>query len=245
MHALQIMIGEEQHSLLNFPGRPKALLDRTVAKIFQVETRYVNRAVARNQERFPDDFCFELNKQEIDFLKSHFGISNSREFNRAKPKAFTAEGCNMIAMLLRSDIAVKRSVQIIRAFTTYEQSGYQPPLSQNNIPEIVSSEILGERHLIRAVVNEIDFLKSGMHSMQQRLEMLEKLLGVQDGSAKITDDQAEQLSKIVKKKTQNRKQVYQIWREFKQHFALTRYSDLPTERFDDAVQWLDEFCFVV
>lgn len=108
MHTLQIIIGDEQHPLLSFPGRPKALLDRSVAKIFQVETRYVNRAVSRNQERFPDDFCFELNKQEINFLKSHFGISNSREFNRAKPKAFTAEGCNMVAMLLRSDIAVKR-----------------------------------------------------------------------------------------------------------------------------------------
>ncbi|WP_372365134.1 ORF6N domain-containing protein [Candidatus Uabimicrobium sp. HlEnr_7] len=242
MHALQILVDEEQHTLLNFPGRPKALLDRTVAKLFQVETRYVNRAVARNPERFPDDFCFELNKQEINFLKSHFGISNSREFNRAKPKAFSAEGCNMVAMLLRSDIAVKRSVQIIRAFTMYEKFGKQ---QESNLPQMISSEIVGERHLIRAVVNEIDFLKQGIHSMQNRLCALENLLGVRCEDTAITEERAQELRAIVKAKAKNRKQMYRIWLEFKQHFELTKYSDLPLRKFDSAVEWLNKYEFSI
>ncbi len=141
MEALTVTIETQSYPVLELPGRPKALLDKTVAELFQTETRLVNRAVARNPEKFPDDFCFELTDAEVQILKSQIGISNSwdneetkishstfvasdsRAFNRSNPKAFTHLGCNMLATILKSPIAIQRAILIIRAFTTLENSG--------------------------------------------------------------------------------------------------------------------------
>ena len=68
----------------------QVLIDRDLAYIYQVEVKQMNRQVKRNIERFPDDFMFQLSKEEYDSLKYHFGTSNKRGgYRRALPYAFT------------------------------------------------------------------------------------------------------------------------------------------------------------
>lgn len=77
----------------------------------------MNRQVKRNIERFPEDFMFQITKEEFNSLKCQNGISNSRGGDRSLPYAFTEQGVSMLAGLLRSSIAINANIAIIRAFT--------------------------------------------------------------------------------------------------------------------------------
>ena len=95
----------------------QVLIDRDLAALYQVEVKQMNRQVKRNKERFPEDFMFQLTKEELASLKCHFGTSNSRGGDRrALPYAFTQQGIGMLSGLLRSEIAIKTNVKIMRAF---------------------------------------------------------------------------------------------------------------------------------
>lgn len=94
----------------------QVILDRDLAMLYQVEVAQMNRQVKRNIERFPEDFMFQLTKNEWDNLKCQNGISNSRGGDRSLPYAFTEQGISMLAGLLRSTIAIEANIRIIRAF---------------------------------------------------------------------------------------------------------------------------------
>ena len=95
----------------------QVILDRDLARLYDVEVSQMNRQVKRNIERFPEDFMFQITKEELNGLKCHFGISNSRGGDRSLPYAFTEQGVSMLAGLLRSSIAINANIAIIRAFT--------------------------------------------------------------------------------------------------------------------------------
>lgn len=95
----------------------QVMLDRDLAKLYGVENRVLNQAVKRNISRFPSDFMFELSKEEFNDWKSQVVISNSDKMGLRKiPNVFTEQGVSMLSAILKSDIAIERSVQIIRAF---------------------------------------------------------------------------------------------------------------------------------
>ncbi|MCK5760472.1 MAG: ORF6N domain-containing protein [Candidatus Delongbacteria bacterium] len=95
----------------------QVMLDRDLAELYCVETRVLNQAVKRNIERFPKEFCFLLNNLEVTEWRSQFVMSNSIKIGlRWKPYAFTQEGIAMLAGVLRSEIAIKMSIQIIKTF---------------------------------------------------------------------------------------------------------------------------------
>jgi len=84
-----------------------------------VETSTLNRAVKRNISRFPDDFCFQLTKEEHENLKCQNGMSSlASEYGgrRTLPYAFTEQGISMLSSVLRSEVAVATSIGIMRAF---------------------------------------------------------------------------------------------------------------------------------
>ena len=110
-----------QRKIFEIRGQ-KVILDRDLAALYQVETRVLNQAVKRNIERFPEDFMFQLTKEEWQILKSQLVISNGYGGQRYLPYAFTEHGVVMLASLLRSEIAVKMSVQITRAFVAMRQT---------------------------------------------------------------------------------------------------------------------------
>ncbi|HPB02014.1 MAG: ORF6N domain-containing protein [Bacteroidales bacterium] len=106
-----------QERILTIRG-VQVILDSDLAEMYQVETRILNQAVKRNSERFPDDFMFQLTKDEFDnILISQFVISSSEHGGRRKlPFVFTEQGVSMLSSVLKSEIAVRVSLSIIRAF---------------------------------------------------------------------------------------------------------------------------------
>ncbi|MGH2568328.1 MAG: ORF6N domain-containing protein [Bacteroidota bacterium] len=93
----------------------KVMLDFHLAELYGVETRALKRAVKRNLDRFPGDFSFELNTEEVQNLRYHFGTS-SWGGTRYPPLAFTEQGVAMLSSVLRSKRAVQVNVAIMRAF---------------------------------------------------------------------------------------------------------------------------------
>jgi len=94
----------------------KVILDRDLAKLYGVETRALNQSVKRNNERFPDDFMFQLTKNEANFLVSQNVIPSKRSLGGSLPYVFTEHGTLMAANIIKSQIAVKASIVIVRAF---------------------------------------------------------------------------------------------------------------------------------
>ena len=93
----------------------KILLDRDLAELYGVGTRDLNKAVTRNLDRFPKDFMFQLNKEEFENLKFHFGTSRWGG-TRKLPRAFTEQGVAMLSGVLRSKRAIEVNIAIMRAF---------------------------------------------------------------------------------------------------------------------------------
>ena len=100
----------------------KVMLDRDLADLYEVETAQLKRAVKRNIDRFPEDFMFELTKEELDNWRCRFGISNSDKMGlRHKPMAFTEQGVAMLSSALRSKRAIQVNIEIMRAFVRLRQ----------------------------------------------------------------------------------------------------------------------------
>ncbi len=95
----------------------QVLIDRDLASLYQVEVKQMNRQVKRNIERFPEDFMFQLTKEEYNSLKCQNGTSNERGGDhRALPYAFTQQGIGMLSGLLRSQVAIDTNIKIMSAF---------------------------------------------------------------------------------------------------------------------------------
>jgi len=93
----------------------KVLLDRDLARLYGIETKVLNRAVSRNIDRFPEDFMFQLDRDEFENLRCHFGTS-SWGGRRYRPRAFTEQGVAMLSSVLRSRRAVEVNIAIMRTF---------------------------------------------------------------------------------------------------------------------------------
>ena len=94
----------------------QVMLDKDLATLYGVETRVLNQTVKRNIERFPDDFRFELSREEC--LRSQIVISNGRGGNRYSTYAFTEQGVAMLSSVLRSQTAIEVNIRILRAFVS-------------------------------------------------------------------------------------------------------------------------------
>ena len=93
----------------------KVMLDFDLAQLYEVETRVLNQAVKRNINRFPSDFMFQLDKAELENLKSQI-VTSSWGGTRKMPFAFTEQGVAMLSGLLNSEKAIKINIAIMRAF---------------------------------------------------------------------------------------------------------------------------------
>lgn len=98
----------------------QVMLDSDVASLYQYETKYLNRVVKRNIERFPDEFCFKLSENEFNCLRFQFVTLNNNngrgQHRKYLPYVFTEYGIAMLSALLKSDIAIKMSIDIMKAF---------------------------------------------------------------------------------------------------------------------------------
>ncbi len=94
----------------------KVMIDKDLAELYEVETKALKRAVRRNILRFPVDFMFELNDEELLNLRCQFGTSSWGGI-RYSPMAFTEQGVAMLSSVLKSDRAIMVNILIIRIFT--------------------------------------------------------------------------------------------------------------------------------
>ena len=93
------------------------MLDRDLAKLYQVETKALKQAVKRNIERFPEDFMFEITKEESEISRSQNVTLKQGQNIKYLPMAFTEQGVAMLSSVLNSKRAISVNIQIIRLFT--------------------------------------------------------------------------------------------------------------------------------
>jgi hypothetical protein len=119
---------ENIENLIHVIRGKQVMLDRDLARLYGVEARALNQAVQRNIERFPEDFMFQLTKEEFENLKSQIVISSENEILKSQnvisswggirkwPYVFTENGVAMLSSVLRSQQAININIQIMRAF---------------------------------------------------------------------------------------------------------------------------------
>lgn len=111
------IVPKEIRNLIYTIRGKQVMLDSDLAALYQVETKNLNKAVKRNIERFPVSFCFQLTEEEVENLRFQIGTSSLNYGGRRYlPYVFTEQGVAMASAILRSDIAVKMSVEIMEAF---------------------------------------------------------------------------------------------------------------------------------
>ena len=145
----------------------QVMLDYDLAEIYGYEVKRLNEQVKRNITRFPEDFMFQLTKDEIpeDFSKSQFATLNENGNRRGTnikklPYAFTEQGIYMLATVLRGELAEQQSIFIMRTFR--EMRHY---IRQNQ--QFVTQS---EMHLVSARVSEISVQMSNMADRQKKAE---------------------------------------------------------------------------
>ena len=132
----------------------RVMLDFDLAVLYEVETKVLNQAVKRNFKRFPEDFMFQLTKEEFEFLspqsrglstgdslRSQFVTSN-RGGVRYMPYAFTEQGVAMLSGVLRSDKAIEMNIAIMRAFVEIRKIAFRQTDLKEQLQEI--KQRLGE-----------------------------------------------------------------------------------------------------
>lgn len=97
------------------------MLDRDLAKLYGVTTGNLNKALKRNLERFPEDFMFQLTKEEENSLRFQFGSLKRGQHSKYLPYVFTEQGVAMLSSVLRSERAIQVNIAIMRAFVKLRQ----------------------------------------------------------------------------------------------------------------------------
>jgi hypothetical protein len=118
------------HKIIQVRG-VNIILDKDIAPMYGVNTKALNQAVKRNSSRFPETFMFRLTNEEAEFSRSHFvTLNNTSPIKRGQnikynPFAFTEMGVAMLSSILKSDIAIAISIEIIQVFTELRKSNQQ------------------------------------------------------------------------------------------------------------------------
>ena len=99
----------------------KVMIDRDLAELYGVETKYLNRQVKRNRERFPEAFMFQLTQEEKKELVTNWHRFESLKHTTFLPYVFTEHGVAMLASVLNSERAIKISIHIIQTFVKLRQ----------------------------------------------------------------------------------------------------------------------------
>ena len=116
----------------------QVMLDKDLAELYGVETKHINQAVRNNQDKFQDDFYFELTNFEFENLRSKTSTANFSK-TRINPKVFTEQGIYMLATILKSKIASQVTVYIIKTFANIRN------IISQNIPMFERFERIEQR----------------------------------------------------------------------------------------------------
>lgn len=170
-HSLTIQ--EIQARIKTLPNHAPFMLDQDLACLYDTQVRHINQAVKRNLERFPSDFCFQLTKEEIKFLRSQSVIAISSK-SRTNPYGFTREGANMLCVVLHTKIAVERSIQIMRAFSAIES---QKLVSSKKFQETALTELQGMMRQILTLAQNWEKMSERVNVLENQMDAVMKVKG--------------------------------------------------------------------
>jgi hypothetical protein len=138
----------------------KVMLDRDLADLYGVETKRLKEAVKRNLFRFPEDFMFEMTKEEFANWRSQFATSNSDRMGlRYLPMVFTEHGVLMLSSVLNSKKAISVNIQIMRIFTRIRQM-FTDTLSIKLEIEEIKKKLQNQDKNIEVVFSYLDELST-------------------------------------------------------------------------------------
>ncbi|HBF12318.1 MAG TPA: hypothetical protein DDW49_02850 [Deltaproteobacteria bacterium] len=121
MVAIEIIpVGQIEQTILWIRGQ-KVMIDADLARVYGVSAKRLREQLRRNLARFPEDFMFQLTKEETSEVSANCGHLSYFKFSPTQPYAFTEHGAIMLAAILNSDIAVQASVQVVRAFVSLRE----------------------------------------------------------------------------------------------------------------------------
>ena len=144
MESKEILINrsELEKRIFTFRGK-QVMIDSHLSELFKVEVKVLNQGVKRNLDRFPNSFRFQLTKHEFEILRSQIVTSSMEHGGRRYfPFVYTEQEVAMLSAILRSDIAIKTSIQIMEAFV--------------EMRKIISENSLFDQRLNKLERNQID-----------------------------------------------------------------------------------------
>ena len=128
-----------QNKIFNIRGL-QVMLDRDLALLYGVETKHINQAVRNNKDKFLEDFSFQLNNDEFNFLRSN-DLTTKFSKTRINPKVFTEQGIYMLATILKSKIASNITVSIIRTFANMRKLINSNEFYSNQLKELEKRQL--------------------------------------------------------------------------------------------------------
>ena len=138
----------------------QVMLDSDVAMLFGYETKYLNRQVQRNINRFPENYCFQLNEKEFNFLRCQ-KVTSSSNFShggrRYEPYVFTEYGITMLAGILKSSTAVEMSLKIVNTFIAMRK--------------YINNNLLEQKYINKLVLKDherIDLLEQTFNKLEEK-----------------------------------------------------------------------------
>jgi len=144
----------------------KVMLDSDLAELYEVATKRLKEQVRRNNERFPEDFMFELTTEEYQKIKAQLGQVTRGEHSKYRPFAFTEHGVLMLSSVLNSDRAIKVNIQVMRIYVRIRE---MMMLNKDILQRLESIErkLNGQDNQIMIV---FEYLKQFEQTKQQELE---------------------------------------------------------------------------
>ena len=178
----------------------QVMLDSDLARLYKCAngTKTINQAVNRHLDRFPEDFYFQLTSEEFANLKSQFGTSSTKNAYggiRKLPYVFTEQGVAMLATILRTNVASKVSVDIMRAFVAMRKYISANLLEQKYINNIV----MEDHEKITKINNDVEALQTSFQKFEEKRKINEIYFNGQiyDAYSKIVDILKEAKKEII------------------------------------------------
>lgn len=171
----KLLISDEIIKNLIFVVRgQQVMLDSDLAQLYQVETKRLNEAVKRNIARFPAEFRFQLDEKEYDSLRSQIATSietsddkTSKGGRRYMPYVFTEQGIAMLSAVLRSDVAIQVSINIMKAFVAMRKFLVNNSLLFERINEIEVKQLEYKREMDERFKQVFDYIAEHEESTQK------------------------------------------------------------------------------
>lgn len=155
------------NSLIYVVRGKQVMLDSDLASLYQVETKVFNQAVKRNIARFPSAFHFQLTNEEFESLRSQIVTSNGSGGRRYLPYVFTEQGIAMLSAVLRSDIAIQVSINIMTAFVEMRKFLANNSLLFEKISEVSWRQLEYEKQTNKRFEQVFDYIAEHEESSQK------------------------------------------------------------------------------